>query len=319
VGGNVIEANGAWSIVRGVGLIASLSDVEDIVIKSSDGVPVFVRQVGEVEVGEAFRSAALIKGTEEAVGGVIVARAGANARDVIAGVKARILQIQSGLPAGVTLVPFYDRSSLIGRTVDTLRIALLEEVALVTLAHVLFLMHFRSILIVTLPLPLAVLASFLAMRYAGISSNLMSLAGIAIAIGVLVDAGIVVTENAFRSIERKGIDTKDRAAVFAAVRESTQLVGRPVFFSMAIITEVAGETITPLMLDDAIHAALGLETTLEQWQLNGDSLLVVDPVSRHSAAVAAQAVSTWLARPIRGERVGAIAPEASGKYRLVKR
>ena len=235
VGGNVLEANGAWSIVRGVGLIETLSDVENIVVKSNDGVPVFVSQVADVKIGAAFRNAALVKGTREAVGGVIVARAGANAQEVIEGVKERIAQIAPGLPAGVDIVPFYDRSGLIDRAVGTLRIALLEEVALVTLAHVLFLMHFRSILIVTLPLPLAVLMSFLAMRYAGVSSNLMSLAGIAIAIGVLVDAGIVVTENAFRSIEQNGIDTRDRGAVLAAVRESTRLVGRPVFFSMAII------------------------------------------------------------------------------------
>lgn len=235
VGGNVLEANGAWSIVRGVGLIASLKDVEDIVVKSNDGVPVFVGEVADVTVGEAFRNAALIKGDKEAVGGVIVMRAEANARDVTAGVKARLTQIAPGLPAGVRVVPFYDRSGLIDRAIGTLRIALLEEVALVTLAHVLFLMHVRSILIVTLPLPLAVLMSFLAMRVTGMSSNLMSLAGIAIAIGVLVDAGIVVTENAFRALEQKGINPKHRVAVFAAVQESTRLVGRPVFFSMAII------------------------------------------------------------------------------------
>ena len=111
----------------------------------------------------------------------------------------------------------------------------LEEIALVTLAHVLFLMHFRSILIVTIPLPLAVLLSFLGMYYAGISSNIMSLAGIAIAIGVLVDAGIVVTENAFRYVEQRGVDPRDRRLVWETVLESTRLVGRPVFFSMAII------------------------------------------------------------------------------------
>ena len=132
-------------------------------------------------------------------------------------------------------MPFYDRSSLIEQAVDTLRHALLEEIALVTLAHILFLMHLRSILIVTIPLPLAVLAAFLGMHYAGISSNIMSLAGIAIAIGVLVDAGIVVTENAFRSLEQRGVDPKDRGLVWATVLESTRLVGRPVFFSMAII------------------------------------------------------------------------------------
>src|SRR5262249_45063981 len=135
------------------------------------------------------------KGTHEAVGGVIVARSGVNTAAVIASVKARIAQIQPGLPPGVKIVPFYDRSTLIDQSVDTLRHALLEEIALVTLAHVILLMHFRSILIVTIPLPLAISLSFLGMYYARISSNIMSLAGIAIAIGVLVDAGIVVTEN----------------------------------------------------------------------------------------------------------------------------
>src|SRR6202008_3796512 len=121
----------------------------------------------------------------------------------------------------------------ISQSVDTLRRALVEEVLLVTLAHIIFLMHFRSILIVTLPLPLAGLMSFLAMYYAGISSNIMSLAGIAIAIGVLVDAGIVVTENAFRYLE--GVDTNDRRRVFETILQATKLVGRPTFFSMAII------------------------------------------------------------------------------------
>src|SRR5687767_9818404 len=235
VGGNVLDANGTWSIVRGVGLLESVEDIAQIVIGASGGVPVYVNQIGEVHVGDAFRVSSLVKGTNEAVGGVIVARTGANAQQVIDGVKARIEQISAGLPEGVRITPFYDRSILIGQAVDTLRTTLLEEIALVTLAHVVFLMHLRSILVVTLPLPLAVLMSFLAMYYMGISSNIMSLSGIAIAIGVLVDAGIVVTENAFRQIERSGISVRDRRAVWAAVLDSTRLVGRPVFFSMAII------------------------------------------------------------------------------------
>ena len=236
VGGNVIEANGAWSVVRGVGLVSSVADLESIVIRSNaQGIPVLVRDVATVKIGDAFRVAALVDGTSEAVGGVVVARAGANTREVIAGVKARIEEIKTGLPADVTIVPFYDRSELIDRSLDTLRIALLEEILLVTLAHLLFLRHLRSVLIVTLPLPLAVLMSFLGMSFAGLSSNIMSLAGIAIAIGVLVDAGIVVTENAFRYIETHHVDTKDRPAVWAAVLASTRLVGRPVFFAMAII------------------------------------------------------------------------------------
>src|SRR4051812_39884311 len=235
VGGNVLESNGAWLIVRGVGLIASLDDVKRIVVGASNGVPVYIEQVADVRIGDAFRVASLVKGTHEAVGGVIVARTGVNTKAVIDAIKARIAQIQPGLPPGVRIVPFYDRSTLIEQSVDTLRHALLEEIALVTLAHVIFLMHFRSILIVTIPLPLAVLLSFLGMHYAGISSNIMSLAGIAIAIGVLVDAGIVVTENAFRYVKQRRVDPRDRPRVWQTVLESTRLVGRPVFFSMAII------------------------------------------------------------------------------------
>ena len=235
VGGNVLESNGAWLIVRGVGLIASIDDVKRIPILASGGVPVYLEQVADVHVGDAFRVAALVKGSHEAVGGVVVARTGVNTKNVIDAVKERIAQIQPGLPPGVTIVPFYDRSDLIEQSVDTLRHALVEEILLVTLAHIVFLMHFRSILIVTIPLPLAVLAAFLGMYYAGITSNIMSLAGIAIAIGVLVDAGIVVTENAFRFMEQRQVDPRDRARVYATVLESTRLVGRPVFFSMAII------------------------------------------------------------------------------------
>jgi Cu(I)/Ag(I) efflux system membrane protein CusA/SilA len=235
VGGNVLESNGSWLIVRGVGLIESIDDVKHIVIGASNGVPVRVEEIADVQIGNAFRVASLVKGSNEAVGGVVVARSGVNTKAVIDAVKARIAEIAPGLPSGVSIVPFYDRSDLIERATDTLRTALVEEIALVTLAHVVFLLHFRSILIVTIPLPLAVLMSFLGMYYAGISSNIMSLAGIAIAIGVLVDAGIVVTENAFRTVETRGIDPRDRGQVFNAVRESTRLVGRPVFFSMTII------------------------------------------------------------------------------------
>ena len=235
VGGNVLEANGAWTIVRGVGLIAGESDVASIVVGASAGVPIQVKDIASVHVGNAFRTASLVKGEREAAGGVIVARYGVNTRELIDRVKLKIDEITPGLPDGVRIVPFYDRSELIDQAVDTLRVALVEEIVLVTLAHVIFLMHFRSILIVTIPLPLAVLLSFLGMYYAGVSSNIMSLAGIAIAIGVLVDAGIVVTENAFRFLETRGTNTRDRAEVARVVGESTRLVGRPVFFSMAII------------------------------------------------------------------------------------
>ncbi|MBV9215770.1 MAG: efflux RND transporter permease subunit, partial [Acidobacteria bacterium] len=235
VGGSVVEQAGEWAVVRGVGLIQDTQDVQNIVITSSKGTPVYVKNIAEVKLGNAFRLGALDKNGKEAIGGVVIARYGVNALEVIDAIKTKIEELKPGLPAGVRLVSFYDRSQLIHRAEGTLEHALIEELLLVTLAHIIFLAHFRSILIVTVPLPLAVLTSFLFMYFMGISSNLMSLSGIAIAIGVLVDAGIVVTENAFRFIELRKVDVKDRAAVRRTILESTKLVGRPVFFSMLII------------------------------------------------------------------------------------
>ncbi len=235
VGGNVVEASGTWSVVRGLGLIQGVRDLEDIVVGADNGVPIFVRQVAEVKIGDAFRAAALVKGTGEAVGGVVVARYGVSTVEVINRVKEKIKALQAGLPPGVKIVSFYDRSALIERAAGTLERALIEEAIVVTLVNIVFLLHLRSVLIVTIPLPLAVLTAFLFMRYLGISSNIMSLAGIAIAIGVLVDAAIVVTENAFRFMEKRGVHPGDRRAVLATVLDATRLVGRPLFFSMTII------------------------------------------------------------------------------------
>ncbi|MDQ3804148.1 MAG: CusA/CzcA family heavy metal efflux RND transporter [Acidobacteriota bacterium] len=235
VGGNVVEQAGQWAVVRGIGLIESVADVENVVVGAQSGTPIYVKNVAGVKLGNAFRTGALDKDGREAVGGVVIARYGVNTLDVIEAVKRRITELQPGLPQGVRIVPFYDRTQLIERATGTLKTALVEELILVTIAHIVFLAHFRSILIVTIPLPLAVLMSFLFMKYAGISSNLMSLSGIAIAIGVLVDAGIVVTENAFRFMEKRKVNPKDRGLVWRTVLESTKLVGRPVFFSMAII------------------------------------------------------------------------------------
>ena len=170
-------------------------------LTASGGTPVYLRNVASVHLGPDFRRGVLDRNGKEAVGGVIVIRSGENALKVIDAVKQKIKDLEPGLPPGVRIASFYDRSSLIHHAVDTLKHALLEEILLVTLAHVIFLWHFRSILIVTLPLPLAVSVAFLSMHYFGISSNIMSLGGIAIAIGVLVDAGIVVTENVIRHAE----------------------------------------------------------------------------------------------------------------------
>src|SRR5215212_8797467 len=229
VGGNVVEQAGRWAVVRGIGLIESTADVENIVLGARNGTPVYVKNVAEVKLGDAFRTGALDRDGREAVGGVVVARYGVNVLEVIESVKRKLEELKPGLPEGVRVVPFYDRTQLINRASDTLREALVEELILVTVANLIFLAHFRSVLIVTVPLPLAVLFSFLFMRYFGISSNIMSLAGIAIAISDLVDAGIVVTENAYRAIEKDGIDTRDKAKVWRAVLDATKTVGLPIF------------------------------------------------------------------------------------------
>jgi Cu(I)/Ag(I) efflux system membrane protein CusA/SilA len=231
VGGKVIEQGGIEYVVRGMGLIHDVSDVGKIVVASRGGIPVYVSNLGTVQIGPEFRRGALEKNGSEVVGGVVAMRYGESAPEIIRRVKVKLAELSRGLPPGVAIVPFYDRSDLIKRAVGTLKRALLEEILLVTLAHVVFLMHFRSILIVTLPLPLAILTSFILMRVFGITSNIMSLGGIAIAIGVLVDAGIVITENVFRHVETDG----EKLPLLEIVRNAAKQIGRPIFFSMVII------------------------------------------------------------------------------------
>ena len=236
VGAKVVESGDTEEMIRGIGLIDGLKDIENISLGAFNGIPVTVGNVGSVQLGPEFRRGVLDKDGREAVGGVVVIRYGANAREVIDAVKQKISEIQPGLPAGVSIVPFYDRSILIDHAVDTLRHALIEELILVTLAHVLFLWHFRSILVVTIPLPLAVLGAFLFMKGAGISSNIMSLGGIAIAIGVLVDAGIVMTENVIRQAEQYEAEHGNyRDHIGEITLKAARLVGRPISFAMVII------------------------------------------------------------------------------------
>jgi Cu(I)/Ag(I) efflux system membrane protein CusA/SilA len=238
VGGKVIEENGMEFVVRGLGLVNSNEDLENIVLQSSNGTPIYLKDVATVQIGGDFRRGALDVDGHEAVGGVVVMRTGENAMQVIRDVKAKIAQISPSLPPGVSIKSFYDRSELIDRTLGTLKHALTEEIILVTLVIVIFLFHFRSILIVVLPLPLSLLFSFILMQQTGITSNIMSLCGLAIAIGVLVDAGIVMAENAIRHCElaekKKGArlsQTESLAVTLAAAQQ----VGRPIFFAMVII------------------------------------------------------------------------------------
>lgn len=231
VGGKSIEQNGMEYVVRGIGLIRGIADINDIVVGAKGGVPVFISNIADVHLGPEFRRGALEKNGSEVVGGVVTMRYGESAPDILRRIKEKIKEIQPGLPKGVKIVPFYDRSALIGRAVSNLEHSLLEEIVLVVLAHIVFLFHFRSILIVSAPLPLAVLVSFILMRVFGITSNIMSLMGIAIAIGVLVDAGIVITENIFRQIEKE----EGKRPLIETVRDASKMIGRPIFFSMVII------------------------------------------------------------------------------------
>jgi len=239
VGGKVIEENGMEFVVRGVGLVESVADLESTVLKESNGVPVYLRDVAEIQVGGEFRRGALDVNGREVVGGVVVMRTGENGLAVIKRVKEKIAKISPSLPPGVSIKPFYDRSTLIERSIGTLKRALTEEIILVALAHVVFLWHFRSILIVTLPLPISILISFILMKEFGITSNIMSLSGIAIAIGVLVDAGIVMAENVIRHCERIEAERGNRRLssqeVWQVTLRAAQQVGRPIFFAMLII------------------------------------------------------------------------------------
>jgi Cu(I)/Ag(I) efflux system membrane protein CusA/SilA len=229
VGAKVIEEGGAEFIVRGLGFIKSVEDIENIMIGSHEGVPVYIKNIGEVTIGPDFRRGALDKEGAEVTGGVVLMRYGENPLKVIEAVKAKIEEITPGLPAGVQVVSFYDRTELITRATDNLKKTLLEEIIVAVIIILLFLAHFRSSLIVSIILPVGVLIAFLIMFYLKIPSNIMSLGGIAIAIGVMVDAGIVMTEN----ISRHLASSKERKlnTVIMASKE----VGPAIFFSILII------------------------------------------------------------------------------------
>ncbi|HEV2290710.1 MAG TPA: efflux RND transporter permease subunit, partial [Gemmatimonadales bacterium] len=214
IGARVLEMAGREYMIRGLGYLRSTADIGDVVLSSTpSGTPVRVRDVANVHIGPApRRGAADLDGRGEAVAGIVVMRFGADAWRTIKAVKARIAEIQRTLPRGVRLVPAYDRSDLIRRAVDNLRGKLLEESLIVAVVAILFLLHFRSALVAIVTLPLGILISFLVMRLIGVSANIMSLGGIAIAIGAMVDAAIIMIENAHKRIEHEG-DKRPRREV----------------------------------------------------------------------------------------------------------
>ena len=240
VGGKTFEIAGTEYYVRGRGYIKSVGDLEKVVLKESGGTPVYLKNVAHVHLGPAFRrGVAELDGKGETVGGIVVMRYGENALRVIDGIKRKITEIQPSLPAGVRIVPTYDRSELIRRAIATLREKLIEESIVVALVCLVFLWHVRSALVAIITLPIAILLSFVPMYYLGLTSNIMSLGGIAIAIGAMVDAAIIMVENAHKALEHfreeKGREPEANERV-ATIITAAKSVGRPLFFSLLVIT-----------------------------------------------------------------------------------
>jgi Cu(I)/Ag(I) efflux system membrane protein CusA/SilA len=236
VGGRLLEMSGAEYMVRGRGYAKSAADIGDIVlIRNPDGVPVRVRDVGAVTLGpDLRRGVADLDGTGDTVAGIVVMRQGENALRVIDRVKAKLADLEPTLPPGVKIVTVYDRSDLILRSIDNLKHTVVEELIIVSIVVLLFLWHFQSAMIPILTIPLAVVISFIPMRLMGVSSNIMSLGGIAIAVGAMVDAAIVVVEQAHKKLEawdRDGRKEDFHTVIVDAVKE----VGGPSFFALLVI------------------------------------------------------------------------------------
>src|SRR3989475_21036 len=237
VGGRLLEMGGAEYMIRGLGYLHSLSDLETVPVATKNGTPVLVRDLGTVTFGPDIREGVTEwQGEGETVGGIVVMRDGMNALTVIDGVKKKLAEIKPSLPPGVEVVSGYDRSGLIHASIETLQRDLLEEAIIVSIVIVIFLFHFRSALIPILTLPIAVVASFIPMYYLHVSSNIMSLGGLALAIGVLVDAAIVMVENGYRQLSEhqaaKPVSEPERRRILL---DAAKQVGPAIFFSLLII------------------------------------------------------------------------------------
>lgn len=234
-GGNILEHVSEQYLVRGIGLIRSIKDIEDIVVKSHKGTPIYIKDIASVKIGPETRQGALVKdGKGEAVGGIVMMLRGASSREVVDGVKAKVAEINSKniLPAGIKIKPFYDRTELVKACLKTVTDALAEGGVLVVAVLFLFLGNIRSALIVATTLPVAALITFIVMQWAGLTANLMSLGGLAIAVGMMVDGSVVMIENIFRDLSEKDLSKESRLHI---IFESAKEVGRPIVFGVVII------------------------------------------------------------------------------------
>ena len=235
VGGDVLDMNGAEYMIRGLGYLHNLSDLENVPVATKNGTPILIRNIGTVSFGpDVRRGAADWQGEGETVGGIVVMRYGMNALNVIDGVKAKFKEIAPSLPPGVEIVTSYDRSWLIDQSIHTLKRDLFAEALIVCFVSIAFLFHFRSALVPILTLPIAVLAAFIPMYFLHVSSNIMSLGGLALAVGVLIDAAIVMVENGYRNLAERA-DVPDNAERRNILIRSAQQVGPALFYSLIII------------------------------------------------------------------------------------
>ncbi len=235
VGGKTVVSNNSEYLIRGVGWLQGVKDLENVVVTSRGGVPILLKNLASVQLGPEYRRSALEKNGHEAVGGVVMMRYAQNPLEVTRLIKEKIRDMQSGLPQGVRVVPFYDRTRLIESAIHTVTGTLREEIIIATIAILLILTHVRSAFVVCITLPLAALISFLFMYYLGIPSNIMSLSGIAISIGILVDAAVVMVENATHELKLHAGDRKVSGDTTEIVVKACRLVGRPIFFSVVIM------------------------------------------------------------------------------------
>jgi Cu(I)/Ag(I) efflux system membrane protein CusA/SilA len=239
VGGRLLDLGGAEYMIRGLGYLRSLNDLADVPVATKNGTPVLIRDLGTVSFGPDIREGvAEWQGEGETVGGIVVMRYGTNALTVINGVKQKLTQIKPSLPPGVEIVSGYDRSGLIRNSISTLQRDLVEEAIIVSIVIILFLFHFRSAFIPILTLPIALIASFIPMYYLHVSSNIMSLGGLALAVGVLVDAAIVMVENGYRHLaERQSQASLEVSAPerHRILLDAAKQVGPAIFFSLLII------------------------------------------------------------------------------------
>ena len=266
-GAGVLPKGAQQYLIRGEGLIQNINDIENIVLKETDGIPIYMRDIGEVKIGYEVRVGAVIKnGATEAVGGVVMMLRGGNAKEVVKNIKERVQEINDNemLPGGLKIVPYYDRSELVSAAITTVVKVLIEGIILVIAILFIFLGDFRSSMIVVMTLVLTPLITFMAMNYLGISANLMSLGGLAIAIGLMVDGSVVIVENTFHRLGHMKKNENKNQVIFNACKE----VATPVLFGVGIIILVflplmtmqgmEGKMFAPLALTIAIALTISL-------------------------------------------------------------